>query len=256
MSRSVDREVAAVDNAVDAAKLREKWTRSLLEDEGMHQDRADSLAEGIDALEDRYPEIMGLAVGEANDFARRQGKGKPDADVLSQAAESAGAEAASRDKDGNPTSGSNGGSSSTRGPGRREVKQRLRKSRSPQVRRYARSAYRQTGIPGATASATSVALSLLGMTVGLSLLYLLLSNAEGSRPGRSAVAQISNGVAGAVQAFILPVDPLRSVKSARAAAAGPAGPPGTKGPTGAPAGPSGPVGTRGKPFARPRPYTP
>ncbi len=52
-------------------------------------------------------------------------------------------------------------------------------------------------------------LSVLGVTVGLSLLYLLLTNAESSAPGRSAVAQIAGGVAGGVQRLILPVDPLR-----------------------------------------------
>ncbi len=76
MSRAIRRQVEGVEDVVEAAKLRDEWSRELLHDEGLSEERADSLAEGVDLLEDRYPEIMGLAVGEANDFARRQGKGK------------------------------------------------------------------------------------------------------------------------------------------------------------------------------------
>ncbi|MFL5901243.1 MAG: hypothetical protein ACJ75S_08610 [Solirubrobacterales bacterium] len=217
MSRSVRRRVDAVDDVVEAAKLREEWSRELRHDEGLTNERADSLAEGVDLLEDRYPEIMGLAVGEAKDFARRRDN-KPDAEPLEEAAEGLGEEAGHRSP-GKPNTPLDRRRQS---PSRRDARSGAR-SRSTGGR-FARDAYRETGIPGTASDLKGIVLSVLGVTVGLSLVYLLLTNAETAGPGRSAVAQIANGFATAVQRLILPVDPLRGagspVPTGDAAAAG------------------------------------
>jgi hypothetical protein len=62
---------------------------------------------------------------------------------------------------------------------------------------------RQTGIPGAVTSTGSVVLQAVGIGIGLSLLYLVLS-----KRGSGAFSGSLNILSGALQAFIQPVDPL------------------------------------------------
>jgi hypothetical protein len=256
MSDSVRQQARRVKDPVEAARLRERFSRRLLEDEQLRDDHADNLAEAVDDLEERFPEIQGLAIGEANDFARRRESGKPDAEPLANAAGAAGELAGERGKARKERA--NKRNTSRARPNRRTLKRRLRRSRSSALRREARWAARETGIPGATRGAAGTLLSILGLTVGLTLLYLIVSDAESSRPGRSAIAQIAGGTAKAVEALLLPTDPLAKVGNPGQAAApagpnGPVGKPGRtpsssadpKGPIGAaPAGPRGPVGLR------------
>lgn len=86
-----------------------------------------------------------------------------------------------------------------------------------------------TGIPAAGRSASRVIMQTLGLLLGLSLLYLLLTNSQKSPAGKSAVELFTTGIAGTVAAIVQPIDPLNA--AARAQAAGRKPPAGT--PTGA-----------------------
>jgi hypothetical protein len=110
---------------------------------------------------------------------------------------------------------------------------------SPRVRGY----FRRTGLPGAASTGTDIALSAIGGSLGLILLYLFIANRRGNR----ALASVITGVSNALQHLVEPVDPLRPI--AKRVNLGPGrvenlkthvihGPP--------PAGPQGPMGPRGK----------
>lgn len=209
---SVIKLAEGVDDPVHAAKLRETFTRKLLEDESLRGDHADNLAEAVDFLEERFPEIAGLAIGEAGDFARRREVGKPKPAEPAPSSSKRNTPRA-RKKSAAPASKlAKAGHRGARGARGRAGEGGGGSSR---LGRYGRQAWRDTGIPGAASNTTSAVLSIFGLTVGASLLYLLLTNAESSGPGRSAVAQIAGGTARAVESLILPVDPLRSASSAR-----------------------------------------
>jgi hypothetical protein len=60
----------------------------------------------------------------------------------------------------------------------------------------------QTGVPGAARGATANALEFIGVLIGLSLAYLLLSNAQRAQKGRSAVELLSKGIATGVQRVV------------------------------------------------------
>jgi hypothetical protein len=245
MSVGVIELAKGVDDTGHAAKLREQFSIKLEEDEGLRQDHADNLAEAIDLLEDRYPEIMGLAKGEAADFARRR-KGKPAAKKKAPATKTKSSSSSSRrPAKGKATSGK-AAAGKAQSAGRKLTGAGRGRSTSPRIRRGARRAWRDTGIPGATSSTTSTVLSLLGLTVGASLLYMLLTNAESAGRGRSAIAHIAGGTATAVEGLIAPRDPFAGRAAAAAA--------GTKGPIGASLPSTPPGGRRRRPGARKSPF--
>jgi hypothetical protein len=93
-----------------------------------------------------------------------------------------------------------------RGAGRRPASRRRSSSRgrgggyfTPRTRRIAA----QTGIPQAASSATSLALQVAGLTLGIAFLTILLS-----RRGVQAFADLAGGAGHALDRIILPVDPL------------------------------------------------
>lgn len=71
-----------------------------------------------------------------------------------------------------------------------------------------RRALRQTGIPGATTSASAFAFQVLGLMIGMALLYLVLTNAERAKQGAGVLDQALSFATGLVHAFISPRDPL------------------------------------------------
>lgn len=75
---------------------------------------------------------------------------------------------------------------------------------SPRVKR----AFKQTGIPGATATTSELALRFAGITIGLSVAVLLLRNAGQARRGHSAIELLSGGLQSALRVVVEPVDPL------------------------------------------------
>lgn len=132
-----------------------------------------------------------------------------------------------RRRPGGPSSPSSGGGSggSKAAPGRGgQAAGRAPAPRSPAPRRTTRPsrprtarAFRQTGIPGAAGSTTALVLNVLGLMIGLSLLYLVLTNAERAGKGGGVVGQTLGIVTGAIGAIVSPRDPLTPSSSAGAA---------------------------------------
>lgn len=75
-------------------------------------------------------------------------------------------------------------------------------------------AWTRTGVPGAADSATGVLLQLVGMTIGLSLVYVLV---QGNGP--RAVTIAAGSFARGLQLFLSPVDPLGRGAVTRASSA-------------------------------------
>lgn len=89
---------------------------------------------------------------------------------------------------------------------------RLRSATVIHGRARRRWAWKQTGIPAATESASQLALKTLGGVLGLSFIYLLLSPR-----GSNAVQLGARGVEHSIAALFSPsVDPLRSSRAAQA----------------------------------------
>lgn len=74
-------------------------------------------------------------------------------------------------------------------------------------------AWKQTGVPGATASASQLALQVAGVTIGLSITYALLRNSVKASPGHSATELLSGGIGTAIDLVIRPVDPVTALAS-------------------------------------------
>jgi hypothetical protein len=70
-----------------------------------------------------------------------------------------------------------------------------------------RRAFRQTGIPAAAGSSAAFALQILGLMIGMALLYLVLTDAERSRRG-GIFATVLTGTTSILHRFISPADPL------------------------------------------------
>ena len=167
--------------------------RRLADDLMMRADDPDSTVEeqrdinaALGVLEDRYPDAMGYP-GDAETYAQSRGGGKGSRGGRSHEG---------RRRPGAPKKSSNPPERkkvSTEGakpkPGINPEARRKRSSRArskpastPRVDR----AIRQTGIPAATGAGGSIVMATLGATVGMSLLYLLVTSAE--RPGSGAQA--------------------------------------------------------------------
>jgi hypothetical protein len=80
-------------------------------------------------------------------------------------------------------------------------------------------ALRQTGIPGAAGSTSAFALQVLGLMIGMALLYLALTSAERGRGG-GIIGQILTGSTSLLHRFISPGDPLAARPKPATAAAG------------------------------------
>lgn len=105
----------------------------------------------------------------------------------------------------------NGGGAPAKTPGSRSSSPGRAARRAPargrsggRGRRAGRSAWRATGIPSATSGTTRTVMGLIGGALGLTFLYLLLSNPK-------AVQIAAGGAAGLVRGLVAPVDPLRPV---------------------------------------------
>lgn len=104
--------------------------------------------------------------------------------------------------------GSRGGSGGQGAPRSSRAGRRGRPARRSRTSSFMGRAARDTGIPAATQSATTLILQTLGLMIGLALLFLVLRNAEQSGRGNSVIDLIGGGVTTFVAAVIRPVDPL------------------------------------------------
>lgn len=198
-----------VGGVVSAARLRESFLQRRAKTS--NQERRGALGDAIGTLEVRFPELEEVPPGGAERFARERGHGSKSRSPSQNGR---------RSKQATERAAAGGGGGSSSRAGGSTKRPRGRRSDSPRLRRAARRGLRDTGIPGATVRTTSLVLSIFGLTVGVSLLYLLLTNAQTTGPGQSAVGRIANGLATAVESLILPIDPFTSAGEARAAARG------------------------------------
>jgi hypothetical protein len=74
-------------------------------------------------------------------------------------------------------------------------------------------AFRQTGIPGAAGSSAAFALQVLGLMIGMALLYLVLTDAERARKGAGIFGTVLTGATSLMHRFISPGDPLATKRS-------------------------------------------
>lgn len=188
----------AVTTELQAARLRDDLTveLSLTDDEKLPPGWGDQAEEALRVIDERFPGNAGYEFGSAH-------TDKSGGPSLSHHAKRALAD------DGHTSPPAQRTATrqhvSTPRPGSRRARTR------PQPRRGAgigRQAAQATGIPAAASSGTKTVLGLLGAALGLTMLYLLLTNAE-KQGSSSAVSLFTGGVATAARALIAPVDPLR-----------------------------------------------
>lgn len=220
MSSVVDR-AQGVRGVVAAARLREQLGFELGRSNLPFEREAD-LDQAIQLLEDRFPEVRDVT--DAESFAQEKGAGRQDG-IRAKAKREAerGPDAAALERAARAAGRPGSKSSQKRGGRQRAGGGRPRADRSrPRVRAGARRAFERTGVPRAARSATQITLQAVGLTIGLSLLYLLLSNGERSGRGGSLLEQIGRWITGSTRALVAPVDPLGDLRAAPAgeAAAG------------------------------------
>jgi hypothetical protein len=197
---------------IQGARLREKFLWDLGTSAGMPEQRAEELNSAVDELERRYPDLSDVEVGEAEDYIAglNASQGRP----IRQPSKGSGATLGERRRqqrermvNRGARNRGGGGQSRSRGGSRRQA------SRG---RGIARARWRETGVPQATASVTELVMQGLGLTLGLTLLYLFLRNAQGAPRGQSAIEEISTAGARAVRLLVAPVDPIAAGAYARA----------------------------------------
>lgn len=199
-----------VGGVVSAARLRESFMHRRAN--AANEEQREALGDAIGTLEVRFPELEDLPAGGAERFARERGHGKgarspshegrrragagkrkPDAAPLEKAAGKAGTPSKPRKASPSPSRPSSATRRTSGGS---------RPSASPRVGR----AWRETGIPGAGASTSSIVMSLLGGTVGLAAVYLILTSAERQGGAGEAIPTALKWVTGFLNRVIAPVD--------------------------------------------------
>lgn len=196
----------AVSGVLAAARMRDRIAYDVLANPNVPFDVEADADQAIGILESRFPELNEFEIGQAEEFAQSRGKGKagrgyrrpgeraPAAKPKASAvARSQGQRPATKGGRAAPAAATR----ARRGGGRRS---------SSRGRRYGRRSWEQTGLPGAARSTSEIIMQTLGVTVGLSLLYLLISNAGTAKRGRSAAELFATGVTGLTRRFIAPVD--------------------------------------------------
>jgi hypothetical protein len=160
---------------VAAARQRDRWARK--EANATDEETREQYREAIADLEARYPDIADVPVGGAEAFARERGHGT-------------GVRSSVHDGRRRPRSGSEDskrpapqapapkGKQRKPTPGLDPTARRARsqgRSTKPRPTPRVDRAIRQTGIPAAASSTGGVIMQAMGVTVGLSLLYLLIN---------------------------------------------------------------------------------
>lgn len=107
-----------------------------------------------------------------------------------------------------PAAGSSGGAAGRTGTGRR------RSSRSSSRRGAGSRTFARTGLPAAADSTTGFVLQLVGGTIGLALLYALISGR-----GPQALTGASDALLAGLRGFMAPTDPLAPKAKAKGFAA-------------------------------------
>lgn len=202
-----------VGGIVSAARKRERWQQQMAKTSD--PEKREALRDAIGTLEVRFPELEDVPPGGAEKFARERGHGTSSRSPSHEGRQRS--SATKRAKTAPPASkpspkpsppaagGGNPSPASTRDRSRR------RKSRAGGRARHVAgvaglptpaTAWQQTGIPSTVGSGTSLAMSMLGALVGLSLLYLVLTSSERRGTAGAALPQMLGAVTRFLQRFI------------------------------------------------------
>lgn len=209
-----------VRGVVSAARQRERWTQQMAKTS--NEERREQLREAIADLEARFPEIEEIPPGGAEAFARERGHGRGARSPSHEGRRRPGAAKRAASAPAPAKQSSSPAKSSPRSPtAASPSRRRRRRAPAGRARHLAglpsgETAWRQTGIPGGIGSGTSLAMSLLGATVGLSLLYLVLSSAERRGSGARALPELLGSITGFMQRFVSTRDILSQPRAAGA----------------------------------------
>lgn len=174
---------------VGAARQRDRWARR--EANATSEEEREQLREAIADLTARYPDLEDVPIGGAEAFARERGHGtgarSPVHEGRRRPAAGRAPRTAKKPAEPKPHMRASTGRKPVPGldPTARRSKAQRRSAKGRRTPRVDR-AIQQTGVPSATSSTGSFVMSVLGATIGMSLLYLLLSSAE--KPGSGAAA--------------------------------------------------------------------
>jgi len=211
-----------VSGVVAAARMRDRFQQR--EAKATDEETREQLREAIADLEIRFPELEEIPPGGSEAFARDRGHGTKSRSPVHEGRRrpaagggGRGGRGGARTKPKPPRDGgrkpageggtkpapARSGGDRAGGSGRRRRPSLPSLPSLPSTGRYnRRNLYSATGIPGAAWSATSLTMSLLGATVGLSLLYLLLTSAERKGSGAQAFPAMLGAITGFVQRFV------------------------------------------------------
>lgn len=195
MSTTLDRAQNFSGGTVAAARQRDRWARA--EANATDPEQREAYREAIADLEARYTDLEDIPVGGAEAYAKERGHGRGSRSPVHEGRRRRGS-TSTRDTSPAPDKTSAAGRGSPRPipgltPGARRTSSQGRAaavSPTPKIDR----AIRQTGIPAAAGSSGSAIMSGLGITVGLSLFYLVITSAEIPGSGAEALPRMINGV--------------------------------------------------------------
>lgn len=200
-----------VGGVVSAARMRERWQQQ--EAKATDPERREQLREAIADLEMRFPELEDVPPGGAEAFAKERGHGSKSRSPVHEGRRRQGSPPPAKAKpkpsrgtgakpkaEGAPKSAP--APRSQRSPRRDRGRRRSAPSLPSSGRYNSGRLYTETGIPGTAWSATSLAMTLLGATVGLSLVYLLVTSAERAGSGAQAFPAMLGAVTGFAQRFV------------------------------------------------------
>lgn len=220
-------EAQNIGGIVTAARRREKWQRQMANT--TDDEKREALREAIADLEARFPELEEVGPGQAEGFARSRGHGNRSRSPVRhgrqrlQPSRPAGGGGQAKPKgDGGLGSSSKAAKGRKPVPGLDPAAKRTRSSgRGASSRPTPRvdKAVRQTRIPAAAESTTSATMLGLGATVGLALLYLVVSSAEKPGTGAAAVPTVIQSVTHWLGRFLSLADIFPSSPPPTAAAA-------------------------------------
>ena len=225
-------EAQNIGGIVTAARARERWMRAAANN--TDPERQEALREAVADLEARFPELEEIPPGGAEGLARERGHGTRARSPVRhgrqrlQPSQPAGGGARAKKKGGGLGGESKAAKGGKPAPGldpgaRRSPAERKAAAGAPTPR--VDKAIRQTEIPSTFAAGTSATMLALGATVGMALLYLVVSSAEKKGSGAAAVPNLIESVTGFLGRFlslsdIFPSTPPPTVAAAAAAAAG------------------------------------
>ena len=189
---------------VAAARRRDRWAR--LEANATDDETREQYREAVADLTNRFPDLEDVPVGGAEGFARERGHGSRSRSPVHEGrrrtrsgaprepkAPKKASEPKPKGSFPKPVPGLD--PSARRSSGQRQA---AAGRQTPRVDR----AIRRTGIPGAVDSGGSAVLAGLGMTIGLSLAFLVFDSAERPGTGAAALPSLVNGVTHGLGRFI------------------------------------------------------